>query len=272
MTTDDLRLGLRLTQQAGWNQTESDWLRFLNLGSESSFVAELEGRAVGTTMTFISDQVAWIAMVLVEKESRGKGVGTALLRHAIDYLDARKIKTARLDATPLGQPIYEKLGFMPEYELARFEGVTSSGRTEPALKKVTPDIFSDVVEFDRRMTGENRAKMLSALFEEFPEDTYILMCNSRIEGFVTMRPGRNAMQIGPCTATIDAGPVLLSDAFYHCEGKAVFVDIPTDHIQAVKLAEAGGLGIQRRFLRMCRGERVKDNITAIWAGSGPEKG
>ncbi|MEJ2704810.1 MAG: GNAT family N-acetyltransferase [Sedimentisphaerales bacterium] len=279
MTMDDVALGLRLTQQAGWNQLESDWLRFLNLGPEGCFVAELDGRSVGTTMTFVSDRVAWVAMVLVEKESRGKGTGTALLKHALNYLDACKIKTIRLDATHLGQPIYEKLGFMPEYELVRFEGSMPTGlKTQHSrLMNRVLGLESEVlgpslIEFDRRVTGENRAKMLDALFREYPQNVRVTIQGDRVEGFVTMRPGRNAIQIGPCVATEDAGRALLSDALNRCAGKAVFLDVPTDNIRAVKVAEASGLGIQRHFLRMYRGERVKDDVNAIWASSGPEKG
>jgi GNAT superfamily N-acetyltransferase len=279
MTMDDVALGLRLTRQAGWNQLESDWRRFLNLGPEGCFVAELDGHPVGTTMTFVSDRVAWVAMVLVEEGSRGKGIGTALLKHALNYLDAYKIKTVRLDATHLGQPIYEKLGFMPEYELVRFEGVVPTGlKTQDSrLKHQVLGLESEVVglsliEFDRQVTGENRAKMLGALFKEFPQSVRVLMRGDRVEGFVTMRPGRNAIQIGPCVATEEAGLVLLSDALSRCVGKSVFVDVPTDNIHAVKVAEASELVIQRHFLRMYRGERVKDNVRAIWASSGPEKG
>ena len=272
MTKDDLGLGLRLTQEAGWNHLESDWLRFINLGLEDSFVGELEGRAVGTTMTFISDHVAWVAMVLVEKESRGKGIGTALLKHALDFLEMREIKTVRLDATHLGQPLYEKLGFLPEYEVARYKGIAPISTVEPSVTKVTPEMFADIIEFDRRMTGTHRAKMLNALLKEFPENLRVVMQDDNIEGFVTLHPGRNAIQIGPCTATINAGPALLLDAMNRCAGEAVFVDVPTDNVHAVKMIEASGLEIQQRFLRMYRGERIKDNINAIWASSGPEKG
>jgi hypothetical protein len=87
-----------------------------------------------------------------------------------------------------------------------------------------------------------------------------------------LHPGRNAIQIGPFTATLNAGPALLSDAFNRCAGKTVFVDVPIDNVCAVKCVEAGGLEIHRRFLRMYRGERIKDDINAIWASSGPEKG
>jgi GNAT superfamily N-acetyltransferase len=272
MTIDDLRLGLRLSKQAGWNQTESDWLRFMNMEPEGCFVAELNGCPVGTTTTCIFDKVAWIAMVLVDKESRGQGVGTKILKHSLDYLDGLKVKTVRLDATHLGRPIYEKLGFVPEYELARFEGTARQGRAGPVVTEAAPEFFADMIEFDRQMTGTNREKMLSRLFNEFPQDTRIVTHHDKIDGFVTMRPGANAVQIGPCTASINSGPALLSDALHRYAGKAVFVDIPTGNIHAVKIAESSGLKIQRCFTRMCRGERIKDDIKAIWAGSGPEKG
>ena len=272
MTIDDLRLGLRLSRQAGWNQTESDWLRFMNMEPEGCFVAELDGCSVGTTTTCIFENVAWIAMVLVDKESRGQGVGTKLLKHSLDYLNGRKVKTVRLDATAAGRPIYEKLGFVPEYELVRFEGIARLGATGPVITETVPELFADMIEFDRQMTGTNRAKMLSLLFAEFPENARILAHHGKIDGFITMRPGANAVQIGPCIANMNAGPALLSDALNRCAGKAVFVDIPTGNVHAVKIAESSGLQIQRRFTRMCRGERIKDNPKAIWAGAGPEKG
>lgn len=272
MTIDDVQLGLKLTRQAGWNQTESDWLRFMNLEPTGCFIAELNGSSVGTITTCLFGQVAWIAMLLVDAGERGRGVGTAMLKHALNYLEGRKVKTVRLDATSAGQPIYEKLGFVPEYRLARFEGMAPSGRTGPVVTEATPEIFAGIIEFDKRMTGTNRAKMLSRLFEEFPEDIHALWHGDKIEGFIITRPGANAIQIGPCIAAADAGSALLADALDRCAAEAVFIDIPLDNAGAVRVAESGTLRIQRYFMRMYRGERVKDNIKALWAGSGPEKG
>src|SRR6266851_2805185 len=101
MTVTDLPLGLRLSSQAGWNQTEADWRRFLDLQPDGCFVAEWDGTPVGTTTTSIFGSVAWIAMVLVDESVRGRGIGTALMRHALDFLDRCGIPTIRLDATPL---------------------------------------------------------------------------------------------------------------------------------------------------------------------------
>lgn len=272
MTIDDLKLGLRLTKQAGWNQTESDWLRFMNMEPTGCFVAELNGASVGTTATCILGQVAWIAMVLVDVSARGRGVGTALLKHALNYLDERKVKTVRLDATPAGQPIYEKLGFVPEYKLVRFEGITLSDKKKPVVTKPTPEVFASIIEFDNRMTGTDRAKMLNRLFEEFPENIRLLRHGDIVEGYITTRPGANAVQIGPCIAMKNAGRALLSDALTRSVGKQVFIDIPLDNSDAVEIAQSSGLRIQRPFTRMYRGEPVKDNVRALWASSGPEKG
>ena len=66
MTVDDVPLGMRLKGQAGWNQIEADWRRFLALEPDGCFVAELDGKPVATTTTCVFDSVAWIAMVLVD--------------------------------------------------------------------------------------------------------------------------------------------------------------------------------------------------------------
>lgn len=272
MTIDDLQLGLKLVKQARWNQTESDWLRFMNLEPDGCFVVELDGHSVGTATTCVFGKVAWIAMLLVDINARGKGAGTKLLKHCLDYLQERKVKTIRLDATPLGRAIYEKLGFIPEYELARYEGIAPRGTAVPDVAKVISGDFAEIIEFDNQMTGTDRGKMLTQLFTEYPDDIRILRHGNQMQGFITIRPGANAIQIGPCAATANAGPALLSDALDRHAGEPVFVDIPLKNADAVKLARSSGLKIQRCFTRMYRGEKVKDTIKALWAGSGPEKG
>ena len=72
LTAADLPLGLRLCGAAGWNQTEADWRRFLDLQPDGCFVAELDGASVGTTTTCVFSRVAWVAMALVAEAVRGQ--------------------------------------------------------------------------------------------------------------------------------------------------------------------------------------------------------
>ena len=273
MRLADLQLGLRLTRQAGWNQTESDWLRFMDLQPRGCFVAELDGVSVGTTTTCVFGAVAWVAMVLVDVNARRKGVATALLNHALDPdKSGQEVKTIRLDATAAGQPVYEKLGFTPEYQLARYEGIAPQTGPQPHVTPATTSLFTEIVAFDHRMTGTHRGKLLTRLFKESPQAMHVLYQEGQLEGFITSRRGANAIQIGPCIATPHAGTALLSDALGRCAGQLVFIDIPCDNAHAVRVAETNGLRVQRYFTRMYRGDRAGHRLEALWASSGPEKG
>ena len=103
---DDLPLGLHLTRQAGWNQTVADWRRLLELEPDGGFVAVVEDRPVGTLVCARYGAIAWMAMMLVDEAWRGRGIGRALMTHALAELESRGVGTARLDATPMGRPLY----------------------------------------------------------------------------------------------------------------------------------------------------------------------
>ena len=48
MTVTDIQAGMRLSTSAGWNQLEEDWRVFREVPGSGAFLAEKEGRAVGT--------------------------------------------------------------------------------------------------------------------------------------------------------------------------------------------------------------------------------
>src|SRR4051794_7394448 len=156
MTADDLASGLRLSRQAGWNQTEADWGRLLDLQPEGCFVAEREGVPVGTVTTCLFGPVAWVAMVLVEEAMRGRGIGKSLVAHALDFLDGRGIRTVRLDATPSGLPLYERMGFVPEYRLDRYHGHLPGTSAASDARPITPDLMDGLIALDRSVTGTDR--------------------------------------------------------------------------------------------------------------------
>ena len=153
MKNEDREFGLRLSRQARWNQTEADWLRLLHFEPKGCFVAELDGSPVGTTTTCFLGQVAWMAMVLVDKNHRRRGIGTHLLRHALEYLDSRQAPTICLDATQLGRPVYEKLGFVPEYELARYQGIAPSYQASLTITETPAETYPNIIEFDKTITA-----------------------------------------------------------------------------------------------------------------------
>ena len=273
MTSDDLSAAMGLKEKAGWNQTEADWRRFLDMEPTGSFVAEWDGRPVGTTVTCILGPVAWIAMVLVDPEFRGRGFGKALMTHALDFLDGQNVPSIRLDATALGKPLYEKLGFIVEYGLTRFEGIPQAVARPPGIvNDAGPQDWPMLFQMDREITGADRTKLLSRIFAAQPETIRVVRSAESIVGFQAARPGTRAWQIGPCLGRHGVGGILLADALNRFAGTRIFVDIPVQNQAGVTLAKRSGLTVQRHLIRMCRGQPVAERTDHIWASSGPELG
>src|SRR5436189_2710517 len=122
----DIAAAMELKEFAGWNQTESDWRLLLKLEPEGCFAAVLDDQVVGTTTTTrYGRELAWIGMVLVRPEHRRSGIATKLMKTALDYLKP-KVETVKLDATPQGRQVYEKLGFQVESRVERWSRQNAS--------------------------------------------------------------------------------------------------------------------------------------------------
>jgi GNAT superfamily N-acetyltransferase len=272
MTAADVPLGLHFSEAAGWNQLEADWRRALDLQSDGCFVAEQDGIPVGTTTTCILGRVAWIALVLVQESVRGQGIGKALMKHALDFLDQRQVASVRLDATPLGQPLYERLGFVEQFRLARYEGTLPTAPHVFGAEETVSADWEALAALDEQATGTDRRALLLRLFAEQPAGVRRMGDRERPRGFVALRAGRKSLQIGPCVADAESGPLLFADAWHRLAGRRVYVDIPLTNEPALRLAESQGLTVQRHLTRMCRGVPVCERLEWLWASSGPEKG
>ncbi len=280
MTAEDLPLGMLLKSQAGWNQTHADWRRFLAMQPDGCLVAELEDVAVGTAVVTAFGAVAWISMVLVEERSRGRGVGKALMFRAMQVAEGLGCATIRLDATPLGQPLYESLGFAPQYDLTRYAGIAgpdgltfSDSASSQVVRVAHSNDIPGILTLDASATGTHRGKFISRLLAEEPAAVRVFEHQDQIAGYFTIRRGSDALQLGPCIAATDeAGGALVANALRRHAGSRVYWDLPSSHETAARLAKSAGLAPQRQLLRMCRGEAVTEDVARLWASSGPELG
>jgi len=273
MTLADIPLGMRLKNQAGWNQVEADWRRLLDLQPDGCFVAELDCVPAGTVTTCRFGPVAWVAMMLVDQSFRGRGIGRALMSHALHALDSADVQTVRLDATPLGHPLYMSLGFAAETTFVKHVGALPPANESPCPNEPpSPEMLEQMAALDREVTGTDRGRLLLRLIEERPESLEVAVEAGKVSGFLFTRPGSKARRIGPCIATERSGPRLLEAARQTYAGEIVAVDIPADNASAMALATSWGLGVAGALTRMCRGRRIAEDIGRLWTSSGPEKG
>lgn len=88
--------------------------------SATHFLATLDGRPVGTARMHIIDGTAKIGRVCVLAETRGTGLGAALMQAVLDHArSGGNAERAILGAQLHALPFYEKLGFLaygPEFD------------------------------------------------------------------------------------------------------------------------------------------------------------
>jgi GNAT superfamily N-acetyltransferase len=272
MLREDLGFGETLVIQSNWNQTRADWLRFQGLQPDGCFVATLSGRIAGTATTCVFERVGWIAMVLVDAKFRRQGVGRALFMQALSYLDSQGTESIRLDATPMGEPLYRSLGFAPQFTLARFSGSAARHVEHPRNMGAQSHDLQEVLTLDQQVVGYDRSSLLEELCKHRSDSLATYGTDHAIGGFVITRPGRVATQIGPCIAnSAEVGEMLIEQAISGCVGE-VFIDIPFGNRPAVNKAAALELTPTREFIRMCRGRPAEEQIDKLWCSSGPEMG
>src|SRR5690554_4567594 len=118
LTEADADQALELSTAEGWNQTKNDWL-FLIRNAENVCLAFEVDRAVVATATAIvyQKELAWIGMVLVHKQHRGKGYSKLLLLKLLETVGSTKY--ILLDATPAGVPVYKRFRFRARCKIYR---------------------------------------------------------------------------------------------------------------------------------------------------------
>jgi GNAT superfamily N-acetyltransferase len=82
----------------------------------AAFLALLDDRPAGIAMTIVSHGVAGIYWVGTSQDARGRGLGQALTTAAVEAGFDTGPDLISLQASSLGRPIYERMGFEAIYE------------------------------------------------------------------------------------------------------------------------------------------------------------
>ena len=279
MTEQDIPAGLRLNILVGWNQTAIDWRRFLDNSPGGCFVMEHGTKVVGTATTIsYENRFAWIGMVLVDPEYRKRGIGTQLLEKTVEYLDQRHVPTMKLDATPLGKPLYERLGFVTEFEIERLllkrSAKTASTAPPSGCAPVGEPDMEQIVRVDREVFGGDRGFLLRSLFGEASELALTVREDGAPRCYAFGRRGAFADHLGPWMATSRASAEALLRGFLaRSSRETLIVDCVKSNAVAFELLSACGFSTSRPLTRMMRGPNMfrgrPDSICAIL---GPEFG
>jgi GNAT superfamily N-acetyltransferase len=275
MGESDVPAGLRLCRAAGWNQTEEDWRTLLEPPSVFR-VAAKDGQVIGAAGAIVyGGQLAWVCMVLVDPEERGRGLGTELVERVLRALPPTR--AVGLDATPGGRPVYARLGFRDVSRLLRLERApapprvlaaeASPSRTARTMRE------SAVLEWDRAAFGADRSRVLRGAWAACPECAHVVDEEGTLDGYCFGRPGHRATQIGPLVAVEEASARALVDAcLARGADRRLYLDAP-ERPEWRSLLQQRGFAEQRPFTRMYRRPGMPAGRTEeVFAIAGPEFG
>src|SRR5205085_4505529 len=96
----------------------------------------------------------------------------------------------KLDATPVGQPVYQKFGFKEEYLIARMVNQSmdpSSFKDDLIPEPIELGHIQEIAELDEIIFGVNRHQLIEFLIKQYPGKGWLLKHNKRITGFVLGR-------------------------------------------------------------------------------------
>jgi GNAT superfamily N-acetyltransferase len=256
LTDRELDGALALSTSAGWNQRQEDWRMLLQLAPSGSYGAIAGGRVVGTAIGIDYGRFGWIAMMLVDPAFRGRGLGAQLLEAAMAALPADR--PIRLDATPLGRPLYQRYGFEDEQALSRQvaepgERRPDAGQPDRNIRRLTESELEMVRPHDRVVFGGDRGAVLEWSWREAPQYAWFAPGASGVPQYCFGRSGRLFDHIGPVVAeTADVARALAAAALGAVTARPAVLDTfdqPADFPQWLATA---GFRVQRPLFRMCR--------------------
>lgn len=77
------------------------------------YIGKIESKPIGTCSVFFSENVAGIFDIIASPSMRGRGIGSAMTRMAMQVASKKGYKICVLTATNDAKYVYEKIGFKP---------------------------------------------------------------------------------------------------------------------------------------------------------------
>ena len=261
LSAEDVPAAFRLSEAAGWNQTEEDWMLLLEVAPESCWAMEVDRQlAATTTLICYERRLAWVGMVLTKLEYRRRGFARELLAKTLSKADELGIETIKLDATEEGKSLYEEFGFHSEQGVERWSrpGGNIAQLPEHTAKGVWRG--ADLPTF-----GADRTHLLEKLAQRNPPMEHS-------ESYLFFRPGRVTAHLGPCVSEDARTARRLIEQCLQDTGYGWSWDLLPQNQDAVALARDFGFTPQRHLLRMTRGMALPQRENAIYALAGFELG
>ncbi|MDT0569951.1 GNAT family N-acetyltransferase [Streptomyces sp. DSM 3412] len=249
-TLDDWAVVARWAGDEGWNPGLSDPACFFAQDPEGFFIGRLDGEPVSSvSVVTYGDDYAFLGFYLVRPDLRGQGHGLATWKTALAHAGDR---TVGLDGVVAQQDNYRQSGFEPAHRTFRYSGVVPQPAVPADVRPVRDAGL--LAAYDGTCHPADRPRFLEHWLTAEGHRALARIVNGRLTGYGVIRPGRDALRIGPLFAdTADDARALFAGLAAEAAGRELAVDVPEPNAEAVALVEEYGLTPSFETARMYTG-------------------
>lgn len=219
------------------------------------FVASQDEHVVGTVGATSYGTFAHIGLMAVHPGAQRQGVGLALMQFILAELEQQEITEIWLDASEIGRPLYDKLGFIPYDETFVFQRAGNFTVLErpPHLQSISVRGLDELVKWDTDIFGADRRKVFQTLLDLFPGRAFIQRDEEgKLVGYIFAQSNR----IGPWVMFQSRGAEeLLQAALTLPYEETVSVIVPSLNREAIELLQRYGFERVRTNRHMARGSQ-----------------
>jgi ribosomal protein S18 acetylase RimI-like enzyme len=230
-SADDINAFLNLAAMENWVAEAWEFEFLLSEFPEGCFSAFKEnGETAGYVTSLLHEQSGWIGNLIVAQEFRGRGVGEALFKKALEALQIADAETIWLTASSDGKSLYEKYGFKKVDKIIRWTGAGRQSHSKFERKNVTTALNETTRDIDCLSWGDRRDDLLSKTVARgsLLHDT---------SGFIVTQPCGDATQFGPFSARDSATAERLLDMALRTVpfGSKIYLDAPASNRAALRM-------------------------------------
>ncbi|HVP17142.1 MAG TPA: GNAT family N-acetyltransferase [candidate division Zixibacteria bacterium] len=266
MTPEDFDFAVQITDKMNWNLTTADFEFMIELEPDGCFILLENSKKIGLATTVSFGPIAWFGNLIVNESHRKRGAGSQLVRHSIEYLKRKQVKTIGLYAYTERIPFYERLGFKYDTEFTVLNGRGSSLPVKPAAELAKKQDLQKIIEFDQSCFGASRRKLLEPIILD-PDNLCCLSAQGkRMVGYAVAKVYRKMGEIGPLVCQKgreDVAVTLLRSLLSRLEGYEVSMCVPSkestilDSVKTLRFAEIF------RVARMFHGSPIAEDCICM---------
>jgi GNAT superfamily N-acetyltransferase len=256
MSLDDLEFAVHITDTMNWGMAKEDFEFMMQLESEGCFTLFSNSERIGIATTVSFDKVGWFGNLIINESHRRKGAGSLLVKHSVEYLKRKNVKTIGLYAYMDKIPFYQKLGFRYDSDFVVLKGKGFSSSVEANLQEAREKERRAIIEFDQSCFGASRRKILEPVLLDPNNLCYVSFEAEQPLGYTAAKVYEGIAYLGPLICKhgrSDIAIVLLKAVFNRLDGFEISMCVSKGEVEILDFLIESGFSESFRVARMFYG-------------------